>query len=174
MGFAPRREGSAGQVMSMPIRRGEAGSGSEAGFDDDELMGRTCPFGVVVVVIVVTRDGGLAVAHPARTTRPAWCETLNSTAFAAPSLKQEAWLGAVPESQKGRLCGGAVREMRISDQGILAARWMKRYFKRFEARDMCRSGRRRKRVTDLWSSGRRVFRRGRLGSEEVERGLVLV
>ena len=29
-----------------------------------------------------TLDGGLLVAHPASTTRPAWWETLNSTAGA--------------------------------------------------------------------------------------------
>lgn len=124
---------------------------------------------------MITLDGGLEVRHPANTTRPAWWETLNSTAFAASrTFTDEPWLGAVEGSQNGRLWGEGVREMMISDHGILAVRWMKRYLSRLEARDMWRSGGRRKRVMEVWSSWRRVVKRGRwLGSLlEEERGLV--
>ena len=50
--------------------------------------------------------------------------------------------------------------MTTSDQGILALRWMKRYFSRADARDMERSARRWKRCTFSWSDGRSADRRG--------------
>lgn len=72
------REGSKGQVISMPRSGGEPsgsrpGPGPGPGFPSSIglLLASTWPSGVVAVVVVSTVDGGVSVAQPASATRPA-------------------------------------------------------------------------------------------------------
>lgn len=81
---------------------------------------------------VTTVDGGLELSQPANATRPAWWETLNSTAPGVPG----GGLLAVAGFQNGRRCGLGVREMTTSDQGTLAVRCTKTYLRMVDARDM--------------------------------------
>ncbi len=105
------------QVISMPRWGGVVGLGLE------------------VLPPVVLRSGPgrelewrSGVMQPIRAVRPAWWLTLNSRPY---SLGQEEG-----GDQYGRLCGAGQRDITTSDHGILAVWWMKRYFRRVEARDM--------------------------------------
>lgn len=78
--------------------------------------------------------GGMVV--PAKATIESWWLTLNSTVGIE---ELEAERTAADGMKQGRWCGAGVRLMVIWDQGMRQVRWMKRYLRRLEARDMCLS-----------------------------------
>ena len=80
-------------------------------------------------------SGLVGMVVPAIATIEAWWLTLNST-FTTVSLPFDRDGSGM---KHGRLCGSGVREMTMEDQGTRQVRWMKRYFRRLEARDMCLS-----------------------------------
>lgn len=91
-----------------------------------------CGEGLVVVAEFVVFDGD-RVTVPARATSDAWWLTLNSIELSIPPV--------AAGTKHGLWCGAGVRLMLISFQGTRHVRWTKRYFSRYEAKDMCLSAR---------------------------------
>ena len=55
------------------------------------------------LLVASTVDGTLSVAQPTNTTKPAWCETLNSTALAASLARPPAPAETCREEELRRL-----------------------------------------------------------------------